>query len=107
DWFGHLYSDSSVVVAVLSEPLIEKNKSYKADATLYALIRNDTVIKTEGSIIIYFKKDSSLLSKLDHGSTIVFKKRLQAIENPGNPGAFDYERYCLFHGITHQVYLTG
>ena len=107
NWFGHLYSDSTVVVAVLSEPLIEKNKSYKADATLYALIRNDSVIQAKGGIIVYFKKDSSLLSKLDHGSTIVFKKQLQAIKNSGNPGAFDYKRYCLFHGITHQVYLTG
>ncbi|HRO48499.1 ComEC/Rec2 family competence protein, partial [Agriterribacter sp.] len=105
-WFGHLYNDSTVVVAVLSEPLIEKNKSYKANAMVHALIRNDSVIQTKGSIIIYFKKDSSLLSQLDHGSTIVFKKRLQAIQNSGNPGAFDYKRYCLFQGITHQVYLA-
>ena len=107
NWFGHLYNDSSVVIAVLSEPLIEKNKSYKADATVYALIHDDSVVQTKGSIIIYFKKDSSLLSKLDYGSTIVFKKGLQAIKNSGNPGAFDYKRYCLFQGITHQVYLTA
>ena len=23
----------------------------------------------------------------------------------GNPGGFDYKRYSLFHGITHQVFL--
>lgn len=107
NWFGHLYNDSTAVVAVLSEPLIEKNKSYKADAAVYALIRDGSVVQTKGNIIIYFKKDSSLLSKLDYGSTIIFKKGLQAIKNSGNPGAFDYKRYCLFHGITHQVYLTA
>ncbi len=105
-WFGHLYNDSTVVVAVLSEPLIEKNNSYKANATVHALIRGDSMVQAKGGILIYFKKDSSLLSKLDYGSTIVFKKRLQAIQNSGNPGAFDYERYCLFQGITHQVYLA-
>ncbi|HTN08021.1 ComEC/Rec2 family competence protein [Agriterribacter sp.] len=105
-WFGHLYNDSIVVVAVLAEPLIEKNKSYKADATVYALIHNGSVVQTKGGIIIYFKKDSSLLSKLNYGSTLVFKKGLQAVRNSGNPGAFDYKRYSLFHGITHQVYLT-
>ena len=31
----------------------------------------------------------------------------QEISNSGNPGAFDYRKYCLFQGITHQVYLTG
>ncbi|MGZ5287806.1 MAG: ComEC/Rec2 family competence protein, partial [Flavisolibacter sp.] len=30
----------------------------------------------------------------------------QPIQNSGNPGAFDYSRYCLFQGITHQVYLV-
>ena len=107
NWFGHLYNDRTVVVAVLSESLIEKNKSYKADATVYALIHDDSVVQTRGDIIIYFKKDSSLLSKLGYGSTIVFKKGLQSVKNSGNPGAFDYKRHCLFQGITHQVYLTN
>lgn len=30
---------------------------------------------------------------------------MQEIKNAGNPGGFDYKRYSLFHGITHQVYL--
>lgn len=106
NWFGHLYNDSTVVVAVLSEPLIEKNRSYKANATVYALMRNNSMAKTRGSIIIYFEKDSNFLSRIDYGSTIVFKKKLQAIKNTGNPGAFDYRRYCLFQGITHQVFLA-
>ena len=36
---------------------------------------------------------------------MVFKKSLQEIKSPGNPGGFDYKRYSLFQGITHQVYL--
>ena len=32
---------------------------------------------------------------------------MQAIKNAGNPGSFDYKRYSLFQGITHQVYLTA
>ncbi|RYF85220.1 MAG: ComEC/Rec2 family competence protein [Chitinophagaceae bacterium] len=29
------------------------------------------------------------------------------MKNAGNPGSFDYKTYCLFQGITHQVFLTG
>jgi competence protein ComEC len=95
------------VVAILSEPLLEKNRSYKANATVHALIINDAVIRSQGSIIIYFEKDSGIVSELDYGSTLILRKRLQAIKSSGNPGAFDYSRYCLFQGITHQVYLAG
>ena len=56
NWFGHLYNDSTAVVAVLSEPLIEKSKSYKADAAVYALIRDDSMVQTKGNIIIYFRR---------------------------------------------------
>lgn len=104
-WFGHRYNDSTAVVAVLSEPLIEKNRSYKTGATVHTLIANGSAIRCGGSIIIYFEKDSGTISGLNYGSTVVFKKRLQPIRNSGNPGAFDYSRYCLFQGITHQVYL--
>jgi competence protein ComEC len=30
---------------------------------------------------------------------------LQEIRNQGNPGGFDFKRYCLFQGITGQVFL--
>jgi ComEC/Rec2-related protein len=30
---------------------------------------------------------------------------LQEIKNAGNPGGFDYKRYSLFQGITHQAFL--
>ena len=56
-------------------------------------------------IILYFKKDSSL--QLSYGSQIILKKSLQEIKNSGNPGGFDYKRYSLFQGITHQIYLKA
>ncbi|MCH5715370.1 ComEC family competence protein [Niabella hibiscisoli] len=37
---------------------------------------------------------------------MLITKDLQEIRNAGNPGGFDYKRYALFNGITHQVYLT-
>ncbi|MCO5240075.1 MAG: ComEC family competence protein [Chitinophagaceae bacterium] len=107
DWFGHFYKSGTAVVAVLSEPLSEKAKSYKARADVYGLIKGDSLFQTKGSIIMYIEKDSSLKARLGYGSTLVFKKELQPVRNPGNPGTFDYKRYCLFNGITHQVYLKG
>jgi len=104
-WLGHHYQ-KQMLVATLQEPLVEKANSYKAVAAITALYQSDSSKKVKGNIIIYFKKDSSLLH-LNYGSQIAFLKPLQEIKNSGNPGGFDYKRYSLFQGITHQVYLTS
>jgi competence protein ComEC len=90
----------------LEEPLVEKTNSYKALASFTAINHNDSTKLIEGKLILYFRKDS-ILPPLQYGSQIVFKKPLQEIKNAGNPGSFDYKTYCLFQGITHQVYLNA
>ncbi len=104
NWFGRKYNDENSLVVTLLEHPAEKTKSYKANASVDYILNNDSVIKTDGKIILYFKKDSSL-SNLGYGSQLVITKPLQEIKNSGNPGGFDYKRYSLFQGVTHQVYL--
>ncbi|MBN8674483.1 MAG: ComEC family competence protein [Chitinophagales bacterium] len=103
-WLGGHYHPGDPVMVTLDEPLVEKTKSLKANASVAYLLHNDSLRLAKGKIIIYFKKDSSL-RQLSYGSHILFKKPLQEIKNSGNPGGFDYKRYSLFQGITHQVYL--
>lgn len=103
-WFGHIYTDSTTVLATLLEPPVEKTKSFKAEAAVTHTGKGQAYIPASGKIIVYFKKDT-LLPPPSYGTTLLFKKPLQSIRSPGNPGSFDYRRYTLFHGITHQVYL--
>ncbi|MBS1920028.1 MAG: ComEC family competence protein [Bacteroidetes bacterium] len=111
EWFGKSYQPNDALIVTLEEPLVEKNKSFKANATVNVLFRNGKKTPAEGKVILYFKKDlpegqaDSLLQHLKYGSQIIFRKPLQEIKNLGNPGGFDYKRYALFQGITHQVYL--
>jgi competence protein ComEC len=97
-WFGHSYKDSMALLVTVDEVPVVKARSFKAEAVIAG---------TKGKIIVYLQKDS-ISQQLDYGSRIIFNKPLQEIKNTGNPGAFDYKRYSLFHDITHQVYLkTG
>lgn len=105
NWIGNIYDGTDALIVTIDEPLVEKTKSLKANATVSFLQRNDSLINATGKIILYFKKDTSLLRSLQYGSQIIFKQKLQEIKNSGNPGGFDYKRYSLFNGITHQVYL--
>jgi competence protein ComEC len=104
-WLGHQYDSGQKLVVTLQEPLVEKAASYKAIAKLSAVYNGQDFKAVEGQLLLYFKKDSSVRS-LGYGSQIVIGRELQAVRNSGNPGSFDYKRYSLFAGITHQVYLT-
>ena len=106
NWFGNYNQKDAAVIVTIQEPLAEKTKSYKALASVDHILQHDTASKTKGTIILYFEKDS-LVSNLRYGSQIILYKPLQEIKNSGNPGGFDYKRYSLFQGITHQVYLRG
>ncbi len=104
-WIGYSYEKGNAVVVTIQEPLVEKENSYKAAASFTTVHRNDSAAKANGKLLIYFKKDTGH-SSIGYGSQLVFTKELQEIKNSGNPGGFDYKQYCLFQGITHQVYLT-
>ncbi len=101
-WFGHHYHPDDRVVVTLEEPPSEKNKSFKATASIHYLLSGDSVLPVSGSLIIYFSKEG--YKPLRYGTRLLLSKPLQEIKNAGNPGGFDYKRYCLFQGITHQVF---
>jgi competence protein ComEC len=106
NWYGNYYKDSSYLVVRIDEPLVEKNKSLKADGYVEEIIEKGKVIPCKGKLLLYFSKDS-IKNDLNYGDRIVINKKLQSIKNSGNPGAFNYERYAAFQGIFHNVYLKN
>ena len=80
DWYGKRYDSRSYIVATISEPPVEKNKSYKAVATVNAIIRNDSVYTVAGKLLLYFSKDS-VSNLIAYGNRIIIKKELQEIKD--------------------------
>ncbi|HEX2683358.1 MAG TPA: ComEC/Rec2 family competence protein, partial [Ferruginibacter sp.] len=106
DWFGHAYEDSSYLLVRIDEPLVEKNRSFKADGYVESIIQNGSVIRCKGKLLLYFSKEG-VKPMLNFGDRIIMHKTLQPIKNSGNPGAFNYERYAAFQGIFHNVFLKA
>ncbi len=104
-WFGNIYHDSDYIIATINEPLIEKNKSYKAEVRVDNVLHKELFENTIGKVIIYFAKDSSNELSLKYGDKILINKKLQEIKNPGNPGSFNFQRYSAFHQVFHNVFL--
>lgn len=104
NWYGNHYTDSSYLVVHIDEPLVEKNKTYKADGLVEALVQDGKTIAAEGKLILYFSKDS-IENSLKYGDRILIHGNLSEINNSGNPGAFNYKRYAAFQGIFHNAFL--
>lgn len=103
-WIGNYTINSVAVLATLQEPLVEKAKTYKAEASVEAINLNGEWKDATGKILIYFSKDSNIQA-MSYGSRVLFYRPLQLIKNSGNPGGFDYKQYNAFQDIYHQVFL--
>lgn len=103
-WYGKHYDPDNYIVVRIDEPLVEKNRSFKAEGYVESVIKSGKQSTCKGKILLYFSKDS-LLPGLQYGDRIIIHKPLQQIRNSGNPGAFDYERHAAFQGIFHNVFL--
>lgn len=104
NWAGNHYKTGDAVIVTIQEPLVEKQKSYKALATIESVNTEIATVQVKGKLLVYFQKDSST-PRIHYGSQVLIVKPLQPITNSGNPGGFDYKQYCAFQGIHHQVFL--
>ncbi len=98
--------NEGVFLARVSEPLQEKDHSFKTILTIVALKKGNTFIEAKGRVLTYFEKDSTS-NPPPEGSLLVLTGSLQAISPPQNPGAFDYRRYMASNNVYHQVYLKN
>ncbi len=94
-----------VFIATISEPLQEKDHSFKTILHVKSLKKGNLILRAEGRILAYFAKDS-LKKPPSEGCTIFFSGDIQEIGLPQNPGAFDYQKYMATNNVYHQVYLN-
>ncbi|MGC4100454.1 ComEC/Rec2 family competence protein [Ferruginibacter sp.] len=104
NWYGNYYNDSGYIIARIDEPLVEKVKSYKANAVAEAFVTADSTIACTGNLLLYFSKDSAA-QQLHYGDRVLLNKKLQPIKNSGNPGAFNYEQYAAFQQLFNNAFL--
>lgn len=103
-WLGRHQNSDALFIATLGEPLVEKTRSWKAEASVTHMFHGKTMFAVSGNVLLYFRKDSTRPA-LTYGTRLIIHKPLQEINGATNPGGFDYRRYCLFQGVTHQVFL--
>lgn len=104
DHFSKLVHSGEYVIAQLSEPFIEKEKTLKCLCNITRIITSNGIEHVNGKALVYLQKGMQA-SALKYGDEIIFRSDLKEIAPPQNPGEFNYKRYLSFHNIFHQQYV--
>lgn len=101
----HFFENGKFMATILEAPQ-EKQNSYKSVLKLSAFHKNDSIIKTNEKVIVYFGKQDEI-KELKPGDNILFNQSPQFVNNNGNPYEFDYKKYLERKKIYRQLYLPA
>ena len=103
EWIGHRAEGFEFILARTERPPEEKANSFKITARTLSGLAQGKHQPVKGKIFLYLRKtEKSLLPA--YGDLLLFRNELQPIRGSGNPGAFDYGRYCILKGFSHQQF---
>jgi competence protein ComEC len=106
-WFMH--QDFDYVVAEITEPIVEKKRSWKlvTKITHGGYKDKEEAAPVSGKLLIYIAKNDTQPCLLQYGDKlIVATQHINEISPPKNPEEFNYKRYLAFRHIHHQAYFT-
>jgi competence protein ComEC len=104
DYFGKFTSQKGMFVCTLTEPIQEKDKTYKAIIEINSFKDSAMWHETSGSAIIYFEKDS-LSQQLKYGDNILVSGNFNPVNPPMNPGEFNYKAYLKHRSIEYSAFI--
>lgn len=100
----HVIDSASFLVAKVTEPPLEKERSIKVVVEIIAYKKGVAVRPAFGKSILYLSKDSFETSLL-HGNVLLVKNNFRQVAAPANPGQFDYKKYLWYKEVYATAYL--
>ena len=102
-FINHLQQADYFLVSV-TEPPVEKERSYKVMINVTYRNSNGNLLPAMGKSIVYLEKNEAA-GQLRYGDVLMMKNTLHAVEGPANPDQFDYRRYLWYREIYATAYL--
>lgn len=99
-------STNSYFKATVIQEDVRKKNSYQSIVYLNTYLDSTGWKNCVGKVILYHAHDSSN-TLLREGDRLLFKGRVQPIENRGNPYEFDYKAFIARKNIFHQAFIGG
>lgn len=102
-WFARGDTMSRLLLVRLEESPQKRTRHFRARARVLKSSSGQSWESVTGQLLLYFPPDSGQAPPAI-GTHLLLKARVAPILHSGNPGGFDFRRYCLFRGITHQSF---
>lgn len=97
---------SEAFILSLNSEVSEKTNSYKCEAEITGIFRNDSLIEHHEKTLCYFPKSVDL-ALLDSSGVIISLRKPTIISPPRNPKEFNYKKYLSGLGVQTQFYLDS
>lgn len=98
--FTNLKQEKTDIICSISDFAEERENSYRVRIKLNAVIESGKLARASGSMLLYFRKDSSV-TYLQPGDIIKIRCTPTEVLNRGNPLEFDYRFYLENKGIRY------
>ncbi|HMQ06454.1 MAG TPA: ComEC/Rec2 family competence protein [Saprospiraceae bacterium] len=96
-------SEENYIIATVVEPPVKKNRIRAEVLVQWIGVDPMQLKRVSGKILVYFPGDYEFMPPL--GTQIIMRGKLNEVNRPGNPHAFDYRLYLSRRGIRHQIFL--
>ena len=101
-----LEPELSVFSGTLTDYPLEKENSYMLTLKLHNRVANHQKEQIGGALLLYEKKDASILQYLP-GDHLIIKCTPEEIKNRGNPNEFDYKFFMETNDIRYSAYVRS
>ncbi len=99
-------SEAGVYLAVITEPLTEKENSMKTTVRIQARRLDSSWLACDEQVMVYFRKDD-FSHHIRQGDLLMMETTLNPVTNAGNPYEFDYQKYLYRKRIGRSAFVES
>jgi competence protein ComEC len=103
NYYNYDHAITSIAVAQINSIPIKGEKTTKTEMSMLLANYSGKTCKVQGNFLAYFENSKNL--KINYGDLILFNSKMQLMEDPKNPGAFNFKEYLEKKNIFHSVYI--
>ncbi|QHS61838.1 ComEC/Rec2 family competence protein [Chitinophaga agri] len=103
-YFEKMVKPGDYLLVQITVPVQHAGKRLKTMVAVRYIVRDNMCIAAEGKLLVYLEADSSAV-RLQTSDQLLIDSHTETVGRNGNPGAFDYNRYCALQQVYRQAYL--
>jgi competence protein ComEC len=98
-------NDEKIIIGIVTDHL-EKATNFRLTLEVHKLGNTaDSLHDVSGNLLLYLKKDSLSKSPPQYGDLVLIQTRINEVEPPKNPDAFDFKNYLHHQNIHYQSFV--